>query len=318
MWKQCGKGEQERRWSGNRVRKEEGVDCIKEGKEIVTENTSVLPVFRNFEYEDQRVRIVTKDGEPWFVLADVCQVLTLGSPHKVADRLEDDEKGRNLIPTLGGEQEMTIISEPGLYSVLVRSNKPEAKPFRRWVTHEVLPQIRKTNMYIGPGTNYKVLLRDENFVISALETIHELQTENKDLQTAVVAQQVQIQEMAPKVSYYDIVLRSPDSVKVTEIAKDYGMSAIAMNKLLHKLGIQYKQGHQWFLYQKYASYGYTQTQTYVFKHKDGSVGTKIHTCYTQKGRLFLYEQLKVAGYLPLIEREDSEKEVVSFEKEKGK
>ena len=109
-----------------------------------------------FHYENNEVRTILKDGDPWWVLADVCQVLDLGSPHKVADRLDEDEKGRNLIPTPGGNQNMTIINESGLYKVILRSDKPEAKKFTRWVTHEVLPAIRKTGQYIIPGTSPQI------------------------------------------------------------------------------------------------------------------------------------------------------------------
>ena len=105
-----------------------------------------------FSYEETQVRTIHIDGEPWWVLADVCQVLDLGSPHKVADRLDDDEKGRTSIPTLGGIQQMTIVNEPGLYSVILRSDKPQAKPFFRWITHEVVPSIRKTGAYGVPKT----------------------------------------------------------------------------------------------------------------------------------------------------------------------
>jgi prophage antirepressor-like protein len=98
-------------------------------------------------FEENELRTVTIKGEMWWVLKDVCGVLELESPHKVAERLDEDEKGRNSIPTPGGNQEMTIISESGLYNVILRSDKPEAKKFRRWVTHEVLPQIRKTGSY---------------------------------------------------------------------------------------------------------------------------------------------------------------------------
>ena len=101
-----------------------------------------------FNYQDNEVRTAEVNGEPWFVLKDVCSVLGLGSAHKVADRLDEDE--RNQIPitdSLGREQETTIINESGLYSVILRSDKPEAKPFRKWVTSEVLPSIRKTGGY---------------------------------------------------------------------------------------------------------------------------------------------------------------------------
>ena len=102
-----------------------------------------------FSYNGAQVRTVEQNGEPWWVLKDVCEVLGLDSPHKVAERLDEDEKGRNSIPTLGGAQEMTIISESGLYNVILRSDKPEAKPFRKWVTAEVLPAIRRNGSYIS-------------------------------------------------------------------------------------------------------------------------------------------------------------------------
>lgn len=116
-----------------------------------------------FNYQDNDVRTVEINGEPWFVLKDVCSVLGLGSAHKVADRLDEDE--RNQIPltdSLGREQETTIINESGLYNVILRSDKPEAKPFRKWVTSEVLPSIRKTGSY-----NQKPLSPVEMFAMQA-------------------------------------------------------------------------------------------------------------------------------------------------------
>lgn len=116
-----------------------------------------------FNYQDNEVRTVEINGEPWFVLKDVCSVLGLGSAHKVADRLDEDE--RNQIPltdSLGREQETTIVNESGLYNVILRSDKPEAKPFRKWVTSEVLPSIRKTGSY-----NQKPLSPVEMFAMQA-------------------------------------------------------------------------------------------------------------------------------------------------------
>ena len=100
-----------------------------------------------WNYESSEIRTVQINGEPWFVLSDVCKVLELSSPHKVAERLDGDEKGRNQIPTLGGVQEMAVVNESGLYTVILRSDKPQAKPFRKWVTSEVLPSIRKHGSY---------------------------------------------------------------------------------------------------------------------------------------------------------------------------
>lgn len=102
-----------------------------------------------FSYQSSEVRTVMKDGEPWFVLKDVCAVLGITNHKNVAARLDDDEKGVHLMDSLGGKQAVIIINESGLYSVILRFDKPEAKPFRKWVTGEVLPAIRKTGTYIA-------------------------------------------------------------------------------------------------------------------------------------------------------------------------
>lgn len=113
-----------------------------------------------------------------------------------------------------------------------------------------------------------------------------------------------IAEMKPKVSYYDIILSSTDCMTVTQIGKDYGLSAKNLNQILNNLKIQYKQSGQWMLYQKYASEGYTKSETTPFVKSDGSIGTNLLTKWTQKGRLFLYELLKSKGHLPLIEQDE--------------
>ena len=103
-----------------------------------------------FTYENSEIRTVQKEGEPWWVLRDVCDVLEIGNPSMVADRLDDDEKGISRIDTLGGKQSMAVVNESGLYNVILRSDKPEAKKFKRWVTHEVIPSIRKNGEYVTP------------------------------------------------------------------------------------------------------------------------------------------------------------------------
>ena len=102
-------------------------------------------------YKNSPIRIVTKDGEPWFVAKDVCKVLEITKVDSAIRNLDADEKGAHTVSTPGGNQEMTIVSEAGLYSLILRSRKPEAKAFKRWVTHEVLPSIRKTGAYLSPG-----------------------------------------------------------------------------------------------------------------------------------------------------------------------
>lgn len=129
------------------------------------------------------------------------------------------------------------------------------------------------------------------------EQIEALELENK-------VQSQQIAELQPKATYYDLILQNPSLLSVTQIAKDYGMSAKAFNQKLHELGIQFSQSGVWLLYQKYANLGYTQSKTQVYVKSDGSQGSKLHTYWTQKGRLFLYELLKKIEMLPIIEKDN--------------
>ena len=243
--------------------------------------------FQNDEFGN--IRVIEIDDQPWWVLSDICAALGLTSPHKVAERLDDDEKGRSLIPTPGGNQKMAIINESGLYAVILRSDKPNAQKFRRWVTSEVLPTIRKHGAYATYDT-LDELLRSPKFAQTLINNLEKERAKYTSLEAIAT-------EMAPKALYCDLVLQCKSLVPVSLIAKDYGMSATRFNTLLHAIGVQYKISDTWLLYQKYADMGYTQTRTYY-------VGDKIaalHTCWTQKGRLFLYEQLKGIGILPMIE-----------------
>ena len=136
----------------------------------------------------------------------------------------------------------------------------------------------------------------------ALKLAYEQQEEIEALQIENKIKDQQILELQPKASYYDLILQCKDLLSVTVIAKDYGMSAMKFNELLHELGVQFKQSGVWFVYQKYADRGYTQTKTQNYNKPNGTQGAKPHTYWTQKGRLFLYDFLKNNGYLPLIEK----------------
>lgn len=130
-----------------------------------------------------------------------------------------------------------------------------------------------------------------------------LKHQNMELTDTIAVQNQQILEMQPKVSYYDVVLNCKDLISTSAIAKDYGKSAIWMNRYLHEKGVQFKQGDIWLLYQKYAQKGYTSTKTHSYPGSDGETHTKVHTYWTQKGRLFIYELMKSDGIKPLIEQE---------------
>ena len=124
--------------------------------------------------------------------------------------------------------------------------------------------------------------------------------QNLELLETVAVQNQQIAEMQPKASYYDLILQNKNTVPITQIAKDYGMSGRKFNELLHELGVQYKFRKTWLLYQQYAECGYTQSRTYAIDESR----SVMHTYWTQKGRLFLYDLLKNEGILPVIEQED--------------
>lgn len=135
--------------------------------------------------------------------------------------------------------------------------------------------------------------------IKERENLESLKLENK-------IQAQQIKELQPKASYYDVVLNCKDLMSISKIAKDYGWSAVKMNRYLHEKGVQYKQGDVWLLYQKHSGNGYTNTKTHSYIGDDGLNHSKVHTYWTQKGRLFIYDLLKADGVLPIIEREQNE------------
>ena len=123
----------------------------------------------------------------------------------------------------------------------------------------------------------------------------------EEQQKLIEVKDIQIVEMKPKATYYDKVLSSKDSILISVISKDYGLSAVKLNTMLHDYGVQYKRGGTWLPKSKYASSGYTKTTTSHFYKKDGSVGTRVQTEWTQAGRLFIYDLLKSKGILPLME-----------------
>lgn len=184
--------------------------------------------------------------------------------------------------------------------MIVSSKLPAAEKFERWVFDEVLPSIRKHGLYA-----IDEIIANPDMAIKALQALKEEREKRlaAELDKAVLGQQ--IAELRPKASYYDLILQCASLLSVTEISKDYGMSAKAFNKKLHELKIQYQQSGVWFLYAEYQDGGYTQTKTQNYCRSDGTQGARTHMYWTQKGRLFLYERLKAEGILPMIERTDA-------------
>jgi len=256
-----------------------------------------LQVYKNAEFGS--VRTTTLGGQPYFVGKDVAGILGYANTRKaLIDHVDEEDKGVTKCDTLGGKQDLVIINESGLYSLILSSKMPNAKKFKRWVTSEVLPAIRKHGLYATDD-----LIANPDLAIAAFTALKEEREKNKELMAAVAIGQQQIAEMKPKATYYDVVLKCRDAVNISVIAKDYGWSAMRMNEYLHEKGIQFKQGDIWLLYQKYAPNGYTKTNTHIYEDSKGIKHTKVHTKWTQKGRLFIYEQLKADGIYPQIEME---------------
>lgn len=255
-----------------------------------------LKIFKKEEFGN--LRVSEKEGQPYVCLADVCKILDLEQVSRVKSRLNQDGVTINkVIDKLGREQEATFINESNLYKVIFQSRKPEAERFTDWVTSEVLPSIRKNGMY---ATNE--LLDNPDLAIKVFEQLKQEREEKQKLQLENTQQKQLIGELKPKADYLDQILQSKALVTITAIAKDYGMSAKAFNKKLHELKVQFKQGHQWFLYSEYHNCGYTHSETVEYTHKDGRKDVTMNTKWTQKGRLFLYELLKKNELVPVIER----------------
>lgn len=255
-----------------------------------------IKIFENEDFGE--VGTVELEGNTWFIARDVCRALELDNSRQALSRLDEDEKNTVILNDGNrGNPNMAIINESGLYSLVLSSRKPEAKAFKRWITHEVLPSIRKHGMYAMDE-----LLDNPDIAIEALTRLKEEREKRKELEFENKVQAQQIAELQPKATYYDLVLQNPDLISTSLIAKDYGLSGKALNKILHELGIQFNQGGVWLLYAKYQDKGYTSTKTTVFPRTDGTQGLSILTKWTQKGRLFLYDILKAKGYIPLVER----------------
>ncbi|MCU7356567.1 phage antirepressor [Enterococcus dispar] len=241
-----------------------------------------------FNFEQNEVRTILVNDEPFFVGKDVAEVLGYSKPRNAISTHvdEEDKQDAPIQGDLGGKQQMTIINESGLYSLILKSKLPSAKKFKRWVTSEVLPQIRKHGMYATDE-----LLNNPDLLI-------EVATKLKEERTLRLVAEQKVAEMQPKVNYHDIILANKSVTPISFIAKNYGMSAMQMNKLLHDFGIQYRQGKAWLLYAKYQNEGYTHIEMVPVQ---GTDNLKPIMKWTQKGHLFLYNFLKEHEILPNIE-----------------
>ena len=195
-----------------------------------------IQIFNNEELGT--IRIKGTPDAPLFCLGDVCKMLGLRQGN-VRERLEKGVVSTEPLLTSGGIQMVNFVTEDGLYDVILDSRKPEAKRFRKWVTSEVLPTIRKHGAYMTKDTLERAIT-EPDFLIQLATTLKEEKAKRLEAEQQCEAQKQIIGEMEKKVSYLDLILSSTSTMTITQIAQDYGMSGQKMNKLLHRLHIQYK------------------------------------------------------------------------------
>jgi len=227
---------------------------------------------KTWTFSGLEVRTVEVNGEPWWVLKDVCTVLELTTPARVAERLEEDEKGMSLIHTPGGDQNMNIINESGLYSVILRSDKPQAKPFRRWVTGEVLPCIRKTGGYsvrkpVSDVQLRKLEVQERNAKTRAAQLLLKMtnvETLSQEYKNILVAKAAEVLTGVP-------VLPPQESAQkmysAKEIGEMFGVSAQRIGKLSNAYGLKNDEYGQWYRDKS----PYSSKEVDSFRYNDAAV-----------------------------------------------
>ena len=238
-------------------------------------------------------RIYGDYENPLFMAKDVAEMISHSNARMMLQAIDDNEKVKAIYPVnnpYGGyqEEEQWFLTEDGLYEVLMQSRKPIAKEFKRHVKI-ILKDIRRHGLYAADE-----LLNNPDFLLKAALSLKEARDKVKSLEN-------EVEELKPKSLYCDMILDCKDLVSTTQIAKDYGRSAQWLNKYLNKIGIQYKRSNMWVLYDEYAKQGLASSKTHLVTDGDGNEHARVHTYWTQAGRLYIYQRLKEDGVLPLVE-----------------
>lgn len=250
-----------------------------------------IKIFDNPNFGEVRI-VTTKNNEPLFCLSDICKALDLRQGD-VRQRLEDGlVSTQPIYDSLGRQQIANFVNEDGLYDVILDSRKPEARQFRKWVTSDVLPQIRKTGGYIRiekEDTPDEIMAK--GYAI-AIKTIEAQKQRNQFLEQAKEKLEQENKILLPKAEYTDKVLNSTDNYTFSEVAKELGFrSSNSLYNKCRELGIVFKQGNVYLPYAKYSTQGYFATRTYPFLRRDGTNGSSSGLVITELGRAFLRKKL---------------------------
>lgn len=251
-----------------------------------------LQVFNNAMFGN--VRVILQDNEPWFVAKDITNILGYQNSSKaIGDHVDVDDKLNNETLSSLGQRGGWLINESGLYSLILSSKLPSAKQFKRWVTSDVLPSLRKYGTYSMdiPRTLPEALKAYAN----EIEAHNQTKVMLEEQKVLIAAQEQQISEFKPIRDYVDEILSSTSALTITQIAADYDITARALNKILEEEKVQRNVSGQWILYKNQMGKGYTKSETFTFTRSDGRLDSKITTKWTQKGRLMIHEIMKSRG-----------------------
>ncbi|AXS26900.1 phage antirepressor [Staphylococcus aureus] len=252
-----------------------------------------MQALQTFNFEELPVRTLTVDNEPYFVGKDVAKILGYSNTRDALSKhVDEDDKeiltSRNTTLENLPNRGLTAVNESGLYSLIFSSKLESAKRFKRWVTSDVLPAIRKHGIYATDSV-IENTLNNPDYIINIL-------TEYKKEKEQNLLLQQEMGELKPKADYVDEILKSTGTLATTQIAADYGISAQKLNKLLHEARLQRKVNKQWVLYSEHMGKSYTESDTIPIVRSDGREDTVLQTRWTQKGRLKIHEIMTEFGY----------------------
>ena len=264
-----------------------------------------LQIFKNKKFGEIRT-IIDKNNNVWFCLKDVCDILGIVNPSNVKKRIKSSyiheiEVGINTGLAVQNIK-MTFINEPGLYDCIFASNKPEALEIKDWVFEDILPSIRKTGMYLTDNV-FEVMMKSPERIGEMLIEFGKTKKQNEQLILENKEKDKQIIELKPAKEYLDKILSTEDTMAITQIAADYGLSGIRLNKILHDERFIRNVNGQWLLYSEHMNKGYTKSETTPVKTKDGRDKTVVLTKWTQKGRLKIHNILTNLGFLANMDKE---------------
>lgn len=261
-----------------------------------------IKIFENAQFGQLRTSIDAGSGEPLVCLADLCQAIGITNHRNVVKRIDPEGVRRMDILTNGGTQQVVFVTEPGMYEVVLRSDSDKAKTFRKWVTSEVLPSIRKTGGYIPASAE-----DDEKAILAKAVGIYERtvqalqnrvafeETRSKQLEVQTEQQQTALEAQRPIVEYANDILQSGSTLTLTQVAKALGFRSVyALTKLLIEKGVLYRQGEALLPYAKFSGKGLFAFRSYRYVKADGSVGTCQHLTVTELGKKYIYDNYVAA------------------------